>query len=188
MVTGQELDPDFWKKSKEFFLHFQDQVDLIQALFTTVANAFPQDRLSLHFNSPKGCRISKGSQLARLPYQVLDIVRDFDQEKGFNIRFLNWWGYGFFIFITYGVQTKNSFPVNRISYFQNFKLYSRESAFDYMDIMQSQMAVSAENLVAAINTSSQLILWKEIALPKDPKKASELIMRLTEDILSYHNR
>jgi len=188
MIYGQELDSDFWEKSKEFFHHFQKQVDLIQELFTEVANAFPQERLSQYFNNSKGCRVSKGSQLESLPYQVLDIVRDFDQKGGFNIRFLNWWGNGFYVFVTYGHQTKNNFSTNRIPFFQNSKLYCGESPFDYREIVKSQLKVSAENLDAAINSSCQLVIWQKIELPKDKKTASETMVKLTEDILSYHIR
>jgi hypothetical protein len=186
MSSHKNLDLDFWESSKDFFHRYQDQVDIIEEMFTEVANAFPQEKLRLIFQNSKGCKFNKGSQLKRLPYQVLDIVRDFDAEKGFNIRFLNWWGVGFFVFITYGSGKKNNVSANWTPFFQNFKLHCSESPFDYTEIVKGQVVVSIENLDAAINSSCQLTLWKRIDLPNDSKEASNIMVKLTEDILSYH--
>lgn len=89
-------------KNNILFQKIKEQSDLIEGLFNGLANEFPQKELKeIHQNS-KGTKISKGYNLENAPYQVLDLVRDFDGQTGFNIRVLNWWGNGLFIFIYFG--------------------------------------------------------------------------------------
>lgn len=92
-------------KNKTLFQKIKEQSDLAENLFNTLANDFPQkELLKIHKNS-KGTKISKGYNLENAPYQVLDLVRDFDDQTGFNIRILNWWGNGLFIFVYFGALT-----------------------------------------------------------------------------------
>ncbi|UCS93079.1 hypothetical protein KZP23_20835 [Echinicola marina] len=71
-------------------------------LFASMANQIPDAALTALHPAHKGKKISKGNELQHCPYQVLDIVRDFDKKNGFNIRFLNWWGHGLYIIIYHG--------------------------------------------------------------------------------------
>jgi hypothetical protein len=52
----------------------------------------------------KGKKISKGNQLLGFPYLVLDLIRDFDLEKGCNIRFVSWFGHGLYCCVFLGKQ------------------------------------------------------------------------------------
>lgn len=92
-------------ENKDLFKKIKEQSDLIASLFSDLANEFPQKELKKFHQNSKGTKISKGYNLENKPYQVLDLVRDFDDQTGFNIRILNWWGNGLFIFIYYGCQT-----------------------------------------------------------------------------------
>lgn len=71
-------------------------------LFSDLANEIPLDQLSQAHAASQGVKISKGNELAHCPYQVLDLVRDFDSKTGFNIRLLNWWGRGMFVIVFTG--------------------------------------------------------------------------------------
>ncbi|MEX0884282.1 MAG: hypothetical protein WDZ72_12485, partial [Cyclobacteriaceae bacterium] len=71
-------------------------------IFSRVANGLSKERLKDLHQPYKGIKISKGNELERCPYQVLDLIRDFNQNSGFNIRILNWWGRGIFIIVFIG--------------------------------------------------------------------------------------
>ncbi|UZD24044.1 hypothetical protein PBT90_11680 [Algoriphagus halophytocola] len=67
-----------------------------------VGNAIaPTKLLTIHPNS-QGIKLTRGNELNGFPYQVLDLVRDFDEQSGLNIRLLNWFGNGFFLFVLIG--------------------------------------------------------------------------------------
>src|SRR5690606_26208554 len=50
----------------------------------------------------RGIKLSKGNDLSGYPYQVLDLIRDFDTKNGLNIRVLNWFGHGLYLFVLFG--------------------------------------------------------------------------------------
>jgi hypothetical protein len=103
-MSELRLDLDLLKNNS-LFQKIKEQSDLVEDLFHSLANEFPQkDLREIHPNS-KGTKISKGYNLENAPYQVLDLVRDFDDQTGFNIRVLNWWGNGLFIFVYFGKLT-----------------------------------------------------------------------------------
>lgn len=88
--------------NRSFFEEIHQLKSFFTQLFSDLANDISTDDLLAVHPSSKGMKISKGNELAHCPYQVLDIVRDFDREIGFNIRVLNWWGRGLYIFIFLG--------------------------------------------------------------------------------------
>src|SRR5690606_19496636 len=61
-------------------------------LFSDLANEISLDYLQVLHPQSQGIKISKGNELQHCPYQVLDLIRDFDIHMGLNIRVMNWWG------------------------------------------------------------------------------------------------
>jgi cation transport ATPase len=71
-------------------------------LFSHLGNRLSSLDLERVHRVYKGIKITKGNELRHCPYQVLDLVRDFDKNNGFNIRVLHWWGRGMFVNILLG--------------------------------------------------------------------------------------
>lgn len=65
-------------------------------------NAIAPSRLLQIHPKSQGIKLSRGNELNGFPYQVLDLIRDFDEHTGMNIRLLNWFGHGFFLFLLIG--------------------------------------------------------------------------------------
>lgn len=181
-----KLDIVFWKESKDFFHHFHEQVKIIQDVFTVIANHFPQEKLKEYFIQAKGCKLSKGYQLEFLPYQILDIVRDFDPLTGFNIRLLNWWGNGFYVFLTYGSQIKHQYKNVWKSKFDDFQISFTETPFDYPKVEKNSLILNEKNITLAINSSNQLQIWKKLNISEDPGTTSKMISQILSDILKLH--
>ncbi|RZS96354.1 hypothetical protein [Cecembia calidifontis] len=181
-----KLDIAFWKESKDLFRRFHEQVKIIQDVFTEIANHFPQEKLKQYFVQAKSCKVSKGNQLGFLPYQVLDIVRDFDPLTGFNIRLLNWWGNGFYIFLTYGSQIKQQYKNAWISKFDDFHISFTETPYDYPQVEKNSLILNEKNITLAINSSNQLQIWKKLDISEDPGTTSKMICQLLTDILEVH--
>lgn len=93
------------------------------SLFSDLANEISTHELLEVHEASQGIKITKGNELQHCPYQVLDIIRDFDKDKGFNIRIMNWWGRGMFVFVFLG---KNN---SRTKYFSNFVLKMKSMGF-----------------------------------------------------------
>jgi hypothetical protein len=124
------LDLDLWQD--ENLIRRQNQLKYqFWELLGEIGDLFPQeDLVQVHSNS-KGKKLSQGQDLGGLPYQVLDLIRDFDFETGLNIRLLNWFGKGLFLFVLAG---KSSYPKLQLSP-ANFQLCQSESPWDYQAIL-----------------------------------------------------
>lgn len=72
------------------------------SLFSGIANQISDQELAIFHPAAQGSKITKGNELQHCPYQVLDLVRNFDKKEGFNIRFLNWWGNGLYVLVFFG--------------------------------------------------------------------------------------
>ena len=68
-------------------------------LFEQLGNSVTNEELTHFFSNSKGKKISKGNQLLGFPYLVLDLIRDFDLDKGCNFRFVSWFGHGLYFSI-----------------------------------------------------------------------------------------
>ncbi|MCC5937212.1 MAG: hypothetical protein JJU34_08010 [Lunatimonas sp.] len=75
---------------------------LYEQILSEVANRLMASEVAKGLPGFRGCKVSKGNELERCPYQVLDVGRDFDSARGLNIRVLNWWGRGAFVFLFAG--------------------------------------------------------------------------------------
>ncbi len=101
----EELDLELWldKSINERQNQLKNQ---FLRLLESVGNSISNEELSSFFKESRGKKITKGNDLLGYPYQVLDLIRDFDKKLGCNIRLLNWFGHGFFILIFLGKNTK----------------------------------------------------------------------------------
>ncbi|WP_186756910.1 hypothetical protein [Echinicola salinicaeni] len=162
----------------------QNQIHLLKeqfiGLFTSVANQIPDAELTLLHPHHKGKKISKGNELQHCPYQVLDIVRDFDKKSGFNIRLLNWWGHGLYIFIYHGAEkipTSDQYH----SYLSNaYNISLTGSPWDYKGMIIHQMQtneVPFEGIPTHINKLKHLQLIKKIAYKATIEELEKTIMK-----------
>jgi len=71
-------------------------------ILAEVGNSVDSEKLTQIHSSSRGAKLSKGNDLKGFPYQVLDLIRDFDLKVGLNIRVLNWFGHGLFLFVLLG--------------------------------------------------------------------------------------
>ncbi len=78
------------------------------AIFEEVGSAFSQKELQQISQKSRGVKLSKGNDLLGFPYQVLDLIRDFDLMSGANIRILNWFGNGIYTTVYLGKKPKKT--------------------------------------------------------------------------------
>lgn len=105
------------------------------SILEEVASSLTKEELQAISQNSRGVKISKGNDLLGFPYQVLDLIRDFDQAEGMNIRLLNWIGVGFFITILIGKNKEN--PIEQLLK-HGFSFGLSESQWDYPDLILNQ--------------------------------------------------
>ena len=98
-----ELDLHLWLDKSLVQRQNQLKTDFLD-LFEQLANSVPNEELARFFSNSKGKKISKGNQLLGFPYLVLDLIRDFDLDKGCNFRFVSWFGHGLYFCVHLGKQ------------------------------------------------------------------------------------
>ncbi len=113
--------------------------NLLKSQFLTileeVCNSFSSEDLQIRNVKSRGSKISKGNDLLGFPYQVLDLIRDFDPETGINIRLLNWVGNGFFITVLFGKNREA--PIDFLLN-SGFSFGLSENQWDYPDLILNQ--------------------------------------------------
>ncbi|HSI78993.1 MAG TPA: hypothetical protein VK957_24070 [Lunatimonas sp.] len=87
-------------RNKELFEDIHEAKKAFIGMLVNISNRIDLDDLREVHPTHKGIKISKGNELEHCPYQVLDVIRDFDPESGLNIRLLHWWGKGMFLFVS----------------------------------------------------------------------------------------
>lgn len=98
-----ELDLHLWLDKTLVQRQNQLKTDFLN-LFEQLGNSVTHEELTRFFSNSKGKKISKGNQLLGFPYLVLDLIRDFDLDKGCNIRFVSWFGHGLYCCVYLGKQ------------------------------------------------------------------------------------
>ena len=106
---------------------------LFLEMLAHVGNSFDLKKLSEIHNPSRGIKLSKGNDLVGFPYQVLDLIRDFDTDKGLNIRVLNWFGHGLFLFVLLGKNHPKS-PFEKLSG-NNWLFDQSPTPWDYPEIL-----------------------------------------------------
>ncbi|SFB25151.1 hypothetical protein [Algoriphagus aquimarinus] len=102
-------------------------------ILAEVGNSFEPEKLQDIHSRSRGVKLSKGNDLLGYPYQVLDIIRDFDLTNGLNIRILNWFGHGLFLFVQIGKNNPKA-PFQELS--ENKWVFDQSSSpWDYPEIL-----------------------------------------------------
>jgi hypothetical protein len=102
------------------------------AVLEDVGNSFSSSDFQEISPKSRGVKISKGNDLLGFPYQVLDLIRDFDFQKGANIRLLNWIGKGFYLTVFLGKNRRN--PVEGFKD-HGFLFGLSDNQWDYPDLI-----------------------------------------------------
>lgn len=111
-------------------------------VFEGLGNSFSVQEFQRISPKSRGFKISRGNDLLGFPYQVLDLVRDFDSENGINIRLLNWFGNGLFITILLGKNRRN--PIQELINL-GFYFGLSENKWDYQDLILNENSTQEKN-------------------------------------------
>ncbi len=123
----------------------------------------------------KGIKISRGNDLIGFPYQVLDIIRDFDADSGANIRLLNWMGVGFFCSVLLGERRRNP---NSNFLALGYGYAVSENKWDYPDVVLNRNFT--EDLGKIESTELKFHHWiKRLTLTSD---STEVVDFLTAEV------
>jgi hypothetical protein len=138
------LDRTCWEKQNQLKLNFWD-------ILGNVSNSIPLDSFAQIQPTHKGKKLSRGNDLNGFPYQVLDLIRDFDLKYGLNIRVLNWFGNGLYIFVLIGKEShysqKDFFVQN------NYLLGLSSSPWSYSELIDFQLFTNKPTLDEIENLS-----------------------------------
>jgi len=149
-------------------------------LYSEIANQISEEELSGFASNHKGKKISKGNELQHCPYQVLDLVRDFDTQTGFNIRFLNWWGHGMYVIIYHGA-TNLPTEEQYLQYLSSgYKLSLAGSPWDYKSIIihdRQSSSRSYDDLSVHLKKIKHLQLIKPIPYPSSFDLLKSILMK-----------
>jgi hypothetical protein len=154
---------------------------LIVRIFSDVGNQLAGANLREVHATEKGIKISKGNELQQCPYQVLDIIRDFDMDKGLNIRILHWWGRGMFLFLFFGKNhpsLKNFYAKKK-----NLEEFSvcHSDRWNYSEIIDHRKTrhVNSLNLDNHLQFFAHLQLVKPISLGETEALAESILAEIT---------
>lgn len=126
------LDLSLWK-DKELVIRQNQLKEAFWSFFSEVGNSTTAKEIGWFHSPNKGIKLTKGNDLLGFPYHVLDLIRDFESENGLNIRILNWFGHGMFLFILLG---KNNLLANSDFYSTNdFKYSLSPTPWDYPELI-----------------------------------------------------
>lgn len=176
---GNTLDLDLWSDTdlirRQSLLKRQ-----FLAMMEDVANEIPLRELNKLSARARGSKISRGNDLLGFPYQVLDVIRDFDTSIGINIRLLNWYGNGFFLTVLLGKEREN--PVFKFLQ-EGFSYGLSENKWDYPDLLLNGNQSSDPEII--IQTVSDFHLWvKPITLSTHPITNVQFLIREIKKILA----
>jgi len=128
------LDLSLWK-DKNLVIRQNKLKGAFWKLFSELGNSEIAKEIGGFHTPNKGIKLTKGNDLLGFPYHVLDIIRDFESENGLNIRILNWFGHGMYLFILFG---KNNPLASTNFYFENsFKYSLSPTPWDYPELILS---------------------------------------------------
>ena len=172
------IDLDLWLDADLIRRHNLLKGQFI-AILEEVGNSFdPEDLKTLSQNS-KGVKISKGNDLLGFPYQVLDLIRDFDQSDGVNIRLLNWIGNGFYLTLLLG--KKRAVDLGSLLE-SGFSFGLSENQWDYPDLILNSNTTQEKEKI----TSSELgfFHWiKSVEVDSDPTILLQNVMAEVKKII-----
>jgi len=125
--------------NKELFEEIHEAKKTFINLLENISNRMDPNDLRKAHTAHKGMKISKGNELEHCPYQVLDLIRDFDPESGLNIRLLHWWGKGMFLFILVGkdfFKREDLHLIVKEKHLSGFFISAASSPFSYRQLVE----------------------------------------------------
>lgn len=174
----EELDLHLWLDQSLVQRQNQLKTDF-QDLFEQLGNSVTNEELAHFFSNSKGKKISKGNQLVGFPYLVLDLIRDFDLEKGCNIRFVSWFGHGLYCCVFLGntqLLPNHMFVENGFQLGRNDLPWDLAAQVDWI----KKHANKSKNTV----TQNRARLWiKEIHLVEDWESSLQILREELNKIL-----
>lgn len=162
MNKEKKFDLAFWESSYSFFKKYYQQKNEVLRLFEEVSNSFPVENQKQYFTFTKGNKVSQGYNLDGFPYQVLDLVRDFDSQQGFNVRIMNWVGKGLFIFVYVGWDLTESFLENLSGSKDLPNAYLGIHPFRYSEIIRESK--ETKKTIDQSNQEDIPVFWESIDL------------------------
>lgn len=149
------------------------------AIFEEVGSVFSPMELRKISQNSKGVKLSKGNDLLGFPYQVLDLIRDFDLNRGANIRILNWFGNGIYITVLLGKNRKNPIPELLDP---GFSFGLSENQWDYPDLILNKNLTVSEPEIKG--TKLEFYHWiKEFEPTPDPVTFQEGLTKELKKII-----
>lgn len=129
-------------------------------ILTETGNSVDSEILKEIHPTGRGVKLSKGNDLAGYPYQVLDLVRDFDLTHGLNIRLLNWFGHGLFFFVLLGKNHPKA-PMQQLKE-TNWKFDQSHTPWEYKEILLK--GASTNSPTADVLKNSVFYQWHKAVL------------------------
>ena len=173
-----ELDLHLWLDQTLVQRQNQLKTDFLD-LFEKLGNSVTNEELTCFFSNSKGKKISKGNQLLGFPYLVLDLIRDFDLEKGCNIRFVSWFGHGLYCCVFLG---KTQVLPDQLFVENGFQLGRNDLPWDLaaqVDLIKTRATDSKNTL-----PPDEARLWiKEIDLVGDGETSLQILCEELKKIL-----
>ena len=173
-----ELDLHLWLDQALVQRQNQLKTDFLD-LFEQLGNSVRNEELTHFFSNSKGKKISKGNQLLGFPYLVLDLIRDFDLEKGCNVRFVSWFGHGLYCFVFLG---KTQVLPDQLFVENGFLLGRNDLPWD-LPAQVDWIQTSAADSKYPLNQEETRLWIKEIALVGDRETCLQILCMELNKIL-----
>lgn len=179
--SSPKLDLQLWL-NKELFQSQNRLKAGFWELFSDIGNEIDITVLTQIHSKSKGVKLSKGGDLLGFPYHVLDLIRDFDPEKGLNIRILNWFGQGMYLFVHFG---KNH-PLSTKDYFlKNSFFYALSSSpWDYPDLIIRESKTISPT-ATEMNYMKFHQWFKKINIESQSSSSKNMIMAELKNLLEF---
>jgi hypothetical protein len=180
-----KIDLDLCGNS-HLFRQIKSQSDLFVEIFQRLVEEFPQSRLLEFHHQSKGGKVSKGYRLENCPYEVLDLVRDFDPKTGFNIRILQWWGHGLYFFVQVGTENPRKSEVFSRK-LVDFFISDHPDPWEYAKVLSKKKKLENPAILNHGPENLFFQIFKEIQLQENPDKLLEDLKREILLIMDNHN-
>ncbi|WP_339903591.1 hypothetical protein [uncultured Cyclobacterium sp.] len=176
-------------KEKELFENIsRAKKEFIHAL-SLVGNRIPFNKIEEIHDEHKGIKISQGNELQSCPYQVLDIVRDFDLNTGLNIRILHWWGRGAYFLVFYGANHPLIVKPNKLFKWLKYKSFDlcTTGLWDYKGIIDQKKIIPSSSLTLELMMNHLKSEFPfQIIKPISFDNLSTLRQKLEAEFIDFH--
>ncbi len=173
-----QVDLTLWKDHQLFKRQHRLKLQFWE-IFSRIAENISEESLLKISSKHKSKKLSRGNDLLGMPYQVLDIIRNFDPISGLNIRILNWFGNGMFLMILTGKE--NSKNVLQFLTNNDFYFGLTDSPWDYPSIILENKKTKFPD--PEMFSKEDLQVWiKEIKISGDE---TEIIKEISGQINLY---